>query len=103
MINYFGMESSMNYVSTELSKKKQKENRIMLEKFFKLQENHTTVKTEIIAGFTTFMTMAYILAVNPNILSAAGMNPQAVLPRIFLWRTWQRGLLLPMRMGRRFM
>lgn len=79
MINYFGMESSMNYVSTELSKKKQKENRIMLEKFFKLQENHTTVKTEIIAGFTTFMTMAYILAVNPNILSAAGMNPQAVL------------------------
>lgn len=51
----------------------------MLEKFFKLESNHTTVKTEIIAGFTTFMTMAYILAVNPNILSAAGMNPNAVL------------------------
>ena len=51
----------------------------MLEKFFKLRDNHTTVKTEIIAGFTTFMTMAYILAVNPNILSAAGMNPKAVL------------------------
>ena len=44
----------------------------MMEKFFKLEENGTTVKTEVIAGFTTFMTMAYILAVNPNILSAAG-------------------------------
>ena len=52
---------------------------MMLEKFFKLKENNTTVKTEVIAGFTTFMTMAYILAVNPNLLSAAGMNPQAVL------------------------
>lgn len=51
----------------------------MLEKFFKLEKNNTTVKTEIIAGFTTFMTMAYILAVNPNILSAAGMNPNAVM------------------------
>ena len=39
----------------------------MLEKVFKLRENHTTVKTEILAGITTFMTMAYILAVNPNI------------------------------------
>ena len=43
----------------------------MLEKFFHLKENHTDVKTEIMAGITTFMTMAYILAVNPNILSAA--------------------------------
>ncbi|MCI8484349.1 MAG: NCS2 family permease [Lachnospiraceae bacterium] len=51
----------------------------MLEKFFKLEKNNTTLKTEIIAGFTTFMTMAYILAVNPNILSAAGMNPNAVM------------------------
>ncbi len=51
----------------------------MLEKFFKLEQNNTTVKTEIIAGFTTFMTMAYILAVNPNILAVAGMNPSAVL------------------------
>ena len=41
-----------------------------MEKFFKLKENGTDVKTEIIAGITTFMTMAYILAVNPNILSA---------------------------------
>ena len=51
----------------------------MLERTFKLKENHTTVKTEIAAGITTFMTMAYILAVNPSILGEAGMNPNAVL------------------------
>lgn len=51
----------------------------MLEKMFKLKENKTDVKTEIIAGITTFMAMAYILAVNPSILSASGMDPQAVL------------------------
>ncbi len=51
----------------------------MLEKFFKLKENNTDVKTEIMAGITTFMTMAYILAVNPNILSASGMDANAVL------------------------
>jgi AGZA family xanthine/uracil permease-like MFS transporter len=51
----------------------------MLEKFFKLKENGTDVKTEVIAGITTFMAMAYILAVNPSILSASGMNAQAVL------------------------
>ncbi|MGN0408591.1 MAG: NCS2 family permease [Bacteroides sp.] len=51
----------------------------MFEKFFKLKENNTDVKTEVIAGVTTFMTMAYILAVNPNILSATGMNAQAIL------------------------
>lgn len=51
----------------------------MLEKLFKLKENGTTVKTEIAAGITTFMTMAYILAVNPNILSDAGMDGTAVL------------------------
>ncbi|QZE14042.1 NCS2 family permease [Halosquirtibacter laminarini] len=50
----------------------------MLEKFFKLKENGTTVKTEILAGITTFMTMAYILAVNPDILSACGMDKGAV-------------------------
>lgn len=42
-----------------------------MDKFFKLTENKTTVKTEIMAGFTTFLTMAYIIAVNPNLLSAA--------------------------------
>lgn len=50
----------------------------MLEKFFKLNENHTDVKTEVIAGITTFMTMAYILAVNPGIMEAAGMDRGAV-------------------------
>ncbi len=51
----------------------------MLEKTFKLKENNTNVKTEITAGITTFMTMAYILAVNPSILSEAGMDSTAVL------------------------
>lgn len=51
----------------------------MLEKLFKLKDNHTTMRTELVAGFTTFMTMAYILAVNPNILGDAGMNPNAVM------------------------
>ena len=51
----------------------------MLERTFKLKENNTTVKTEVAAGITTFMTMAYILAVNPSILSEAGMNANAVL------------------------
>lgn len=49
-----------------------------LEKIFHLKENHTDVKTEVIAGVTTFMTMAYILAVNPNILSETGMDRGAV-------------------------
>ena len=49
------------------------------ERFFHLKENHTTVKTELMAGLTTFMTMAYILAVNPSILSATGMDKGALL------------------------
>ena len=51
----------------------------MLDRVFKLKENNTTVKTEVMAGITTFMTMAYILAVNPSILGDAGMDPTAVL------------------------
>ena len=51
----------------------------MLEKLFKLKEHKTDVKTEVLAGVTTFMTMAYILAVNPSILGDAGMNTNAVL------------------------
>ena len=51
----------------------------MLEQMFHLKENRTDVKTEVMAGITTFMTMAYILAVNPNILSASGMDAEAVL------------------------
>ncbi|MBN2636137.1 MAG: NCS2 family permease [Prolixibacteraceae bacterium] len=50
----------------------------MLNKFFKLAENKTSVKTEVLAGITTFMTMAYILAVNPDILSATGMDKNAL-------------------------
>ena len=51
----------------------------MFEKVFKLSEHQTTVKTEVMAGITTFMTMAYILAVNPSILGSTGMDPTAVL------------------------
>lgn len=50
----------------------------ILEKIFHLKENNTDFKTEVIAGITTFMTMAYILAVNPNILSEAGMDRGAI-------------------------
>jgi len=50
----------------------------MLDKFFKITENNSSLKTEIIAGITTFMTMVYILAVNPSILSDAGMDKDAV-------------------------
>ena len=50
----------------------------MLEKLFKLRKNGTDVKTEVLAGITTFMTMAYILAVNPSIMAEAGMNQGAV-------------------------
>ena len=49
-----------------------------MESFFKLKERGTTVQTEIMAGITTFMTMAYILAVNPSILADAGMDKGAV-------------------------
>ena len=51
----------------------------MFEKVFKLSQNKTSVKTEVMAGITTFTTMAYILAVNPSILGDAGMDPTAVL------------------------
>ena len=50
-----------------------------MERFFKLKENNTTVRTEVLAGITTFMTMAYILAVNPSMLAAAGIDPTAGL------------------------
>ena len=50
----------------------------LLERTFRLSKNHTNVKTEVLAGITTFMTMAYILAVNPSVLSSAGMDSGAV-------------------------
>ena len=55
----------------------QQERRKTVESFFKLKERGTTVQTEIMAGITTFMTMAYILAVNPSILADAGMDKGA--------------------------
>ena len=51
---------------------------MQLEKIFKLQQKGTNVRTEVIAGATTFATMAYILAVNPNILSVTGMDRNAI-------------------------
>ncbi|MGN0316592.1 MAG: NCS2 family permease [Lachnospira sp.] len=50
-----------------------------MDKYFKLKQNKTTVKTEVLGGLTTFVTMAYILAINPAILSTTGMDSQAVL------------------------
>ena len=50
----------------------------MMNKIFRLQEHGTNIMTEVMAGITTFLTMAYILAVNPGILSAAGMDSGAV-------------------------
>ncbi|GHC73672.1 NCS2 family permease [Limoniibacter endophyticus] len=50
----------------------------MLEKLFQLKENGTTVRTELVAGLTTFLTMSYIIFVNPNILSTTGMDANAV-------------------------
>lgn len=56
----------------------------MLEKLFKLKENNTTVKTEIIAGLTTFMTMAYIIALNPNLLTGFKAEGQNLWNGVFL-------------------
>lgn len=50
----------------------------LLERVFKLRENNTTVRTELLAGFTTFLTMCYIVIVNPSILSITGMDFGAV-------------------------
>ena len=55
-----------------------------MEKFFKLKENGTNIKTEVIAGFTTFMTIAYILAVNPSILGATGMDKGALFTATYI-------------------
>ncbi len=56
----------------------------MLEKMFKLKENKTTVRTEIIAGLTTFMTMAYIIALNPNLLTGFGAEGMALWNGVFM-------------------
>ncbi len=51
----------------------------MLDRYFKLSENQTTVKQEFLGGFTTFLTMAYIIVVNPQILSQSGMPAEGVV------------------------
>ncbi len=51
----------------------------MLNRYFKLAENHTTVKQELLGGVTTFVTMAYIIVVNPQILAQAGMPAEGVV------------------------
>ncbi|MBE5865038.1 MAG: NCS2 family permease [Lachnospiraceae bacterium] len=56
----------------------------MLEKVFKLKENHTNVKTEIVAGLTTFMTMAYIIALNPNLLTNFGAEGTELWNGVFM-------------------
>ena len=56
----------------------------MFEKVFKLKDNKTTVKTEIVAGLTTFMTMAYIIALNPNLLTNFGAEGQALWNGVFM-------------------
>ena len=49
---------------------------VAIERLFKLEEHGTTVRTELVAGLTTFLTMAYIVFVNPSILADAGMPPR---------------------------
>lgn len=56
----------------------------MIEKIFKLKENNTTAKTEVIAGLTTFMTMAYIIALNPKLLTGSGANGQELWNGVFM-------------------
>ena len=51
----------------------------MIDRYFKLAENHTSVKQEMLGGLTTFVTMAYIIVVNPQILAQAGMPPEGVV------------------------
>jgi AGZA family xanthine/uracil permease-like MFS transporter len=66
----------------------------MIERWFRLRENSTTIRTEILGGVTTFMTMAYIVFVNPAILSAAGMDFGAVMAATCLsaaLATWVMG------------
>ena len=60
----------------------------MLEKLFKLKEHKTTVRVEIVAGIITFLTMSYILVVNPNILSATEWTARLCLRQPLLQQFW---------------
>ena len=55
-----------------------------MEKIFHLKENHTNVRTELLAGLTTFMTMAYIIALNPNLLTNFGAEGQELWNAVFM-------------------
>ena len=55
-----------------------------MEKLFHLQKNHTNVRTELLAGLTTFMTMAYIVALNPNLLTNFGAEGQGLWNAVFM-------------------
>jgi putative xanthine/uracil permease family protein len=72
------------YFSTGFAGKLKRKVDTMLEKVFKLSENKTTVKTEVVAGLTTFMTMAYIIALNPNLLTGFGAAGQDLWNGVFL-------------------
>ena len=72
------------YFSTGTAGKLKRKVDTMLEKVFKLSENKTTVKTEVVAGLTTFMTMAYIIALNPNLLTGFGAAGQDLWNGVFL-------------------
>ena len=72
------------YISTGAAGKLKRKVDTMLEKVFKLSENKTTVKTEVVAGLTTFMTMAYIIALNPNLLTGFGAAGQDLWNGVFL-------------------
>ena len=72
------------YFSTGLAGKLKRKVDTMLEKVFNLSENKTTVKTEVVAGLTTFMTMAYIIALNPNLLTGFGAAGQDLWNGVFL-------------------
>ena len=72
------------YFSTGLAGKLKRKVDTMLEKVFKLSENKTTVKTEVVAGLTTFMTMAYIIALNPNLLTGFGAAGHDLWNGVFL-------------------
>lgn len=73
------MNCFQNTLHAKMCPLTKKEEGLVLEKLFKLKANNTDVKTEILAGITTFMTMAYIIIVNPEILSVAGLDKGAVL------------------------
>ena len=72
------------YFSTGAAGKLKRKVDTMLEKVFKLSENKTTVKTEVVAGLTTFMTMAYIIALNPNLLTGFRAEGQDLWNGVFL-------------------